>query len=173
MTEPPSKTYAWTRIEVGYTILHVPKNPTAAFVAEMTRATQNLRELLSERLDPMRRLYWLTGHITTIDTPKGGHEWVAQLLTKELNAAMPSRPITGLEEKHLVLTTPRPAVGLKIEDKEHGTRCKLIGDRWFNYRSYSLTGGELGLDLPTNGLLYATLVWPCEGPQCDTEAMLA
>lgn len=171
MTEP--KDFPWTRIEVGYTLLGKPKNITEAYRQEILATSKSLRELLSDRFSPMRRLFWLTGHTTRIDEPLTGHYWVAQVLTDELNRALQNTPKRfDLKEDKLVVKLPYGHVAKDDEPKPHGTRCKLIGDRWFNYRSYRLDEKVLQIPISAQGMLFATLVWPCESAECDADALV-
>lgn len=171
MTAP--KDFSWTRIEVGYTLLAKPKNVTEAYRQDILATSKSLRELLSARFSPMRRLFWLTGDTTRIDEPLTGHYWVAQVLTDELNRALQNSPKRlDLKESHLVVEQPYGQVAKDDEEKPHGTLCKLIGDRWFNYRSYRLDEKVLLIPITAKGMLFATLVWPCESAECDADALV-
>ena len=164
--------YAWTRIEVGYTVIRVPRTPSAEYLKKTLAVTKSMRELLNQRLSAARRLNWLTGNSTAVEVSSTGHDWVGHVLTKEMNRALMDVPgrLQITEEKLCVLTKDGYALQ-DAENKPYGTRCILLGERWYNYRSYELDADVLEIEIPDDGLIFATLVWPCEGAECDAIAI--
>lgn len=169
----------WSRIEVGYEMdeldRRLEESLLAAHLQILRLEANSVRAQLCAKFSAERRLAWALGGKTDLSAPATGHDWVAQVLTFELNLALPTTATTkfNIETKHLLCTKPCPSVRPAEVDKPHGTQCRLVGDRWFNYRSYQIEPTTIGLTISKNALLMATLVWPCDDVECDMDAIVA
>ena len=174
------QTKAWTRIEIGYELcLPSPSADPKDVVVELQMLTATLPNALSDLckiFKPDARLRWVLGGSTEVNSSGSDHEWVAELLTKEINAGLAAsaqgKSVSFDETK--LLESSRPSTGGNATaDKPIGTRCLLLGDRWINNRSYRIEPGDLGVNLPKNVVFFASLLWPCEGARSDTGAILS
>lgn len=178
-------THCWLTLEVGYELRHptlaTGTKATADDLLRMVDDAGRVQDLLRKHFDCRQRMRWLTGGTTPLPTadqqdglPKDA--WVGKALAIELNAAFGPKgaPSFVIDESHL-LCVGRHVDGDQLQPMsgDHGTSCKLLGDRWINSRSYSISGPTAAWGLADNILLLATMTWLCPGPGDDLAGWLA
>lgn len=173
----------WTRLEVGYEVCLPSRRTDQAKVelllAKLAKQLPPALKKMREAFAAERRLVWLQGGSTDVDTIDSSNAWVRKVLQSELNQAIPKDwPKFALEESGLVKAETRVGdapddPNLANPDKPVGSRCVLIGDRWYNSRSYRIDSKVAKVQLPKHCLMMATLWWECEGTKTDLDALLA
>lgn len=168
----------WSRLEVGYEVClpprTTPESEVRSRLATLEATLPPMLESLKKAFSADRRLIWLQGGSTVLQTIVDGHRWARDVIEIELNMALPPNgPKFTLLESGLVKSAGPTSEGNVLPDKPDGTRCVLIGDRWFNYRSYRIASEVPNVQLPAHCILMATLWWECEGPKVDLQHILA
>lgn len=108
---------------------------------------------------------WTTPTDITVNDPITDDFWVPGIIATMITAALKSGSIR-LDESHLrQLRNASDPQHLHKADGSPGTRCKLVGDKWINSRSYKLYDGN-GAPWPPNpipatAMVFATLSWRC------------
>ncbi|MBX3465104.1 MAG: hypothetical protein KF830_18190 [Planctomycetes bacterium] len=151
----------WTRIEIGY------ESPEV----ETCEAQPAMQGVLERYFLLADRTRWALGGQTEIDhapSPSDPDDWVPVVLDAELNAALANSGQGTVQIGALVKLISDGRMSTRLPTGGAGTRCKLIGDRWINSRSYELLQSNddpwpEDRD-PESARLFATVHWPCWAP---------
>lgn len=171
---------SWTRLDLGYELCSedAEANPASVAIALqfLAAALPDTRIDLCKAFKPGARMRWALGDQTAVGSIGNDHKWVAKVLETELNDAR-ENPQVGIRFEILETDLVRakgPFLGGTEEPKKPvGTRCVLIGDRWYNHRSYRINPNVIQLKLPDKVVFFASLWWPCEDAESDVTALLS
>lgn len=164
MTTTAMRNVPWIHISVGYTTLRKKGQiPTSDDIKAMKTAQDTIKRVF--RQDP-NHPRWLTPNTTQV--PENlpvelswlDDSWSKQVLQIEVWRVLAETGAT--DNPDLVVTR---LVALVDKSGHPGTRCQLVGDKWYNSRSYLLD--EDGKPWLSNDNLFThiTLIWLCPGPK--------
>jgi hypothetical protein len=146
----------WTRIEIGYESDEI----------ENCAVAPPMHRILCTYFDAASRLRWTQPGITDLgDVVYLGDNWVSLVIEAELNRAL----IGGGRIQASILCRLRHGSLVEVQrafpSGHPGTRCKLVGDRWVNSRSYLLLDEHdapwPGNKVPSDAMVFATVDWNC------------